>query len=160
MTDSHRVAMENLINAVISAYHTTRLSTVSPAEHILSKHNVQTAFADLFSAKDAEIVQLQETVGRVQASARALSSTQTEIYEHYRKASVLNTEAIETLDSEREANALLTQEIDELTERLQVIAQEVSLAEQSCPHCSGDCAGANPPVINCPMQMLKTIITG
>lgn len=62
-------------------------------------------------ALSAEVERLNETVRRVQASARALSSTQAEIYGYYVKNSGLNHEAISTLDSEREANARLTDEL-------------------------------------------------
>ena len=54
----------------------------------------------------------QETVRKVQAAARTLETTRCEIYDHYRKASVINTEAVATLDSEREGNAILTAELE------------------------------------------------
>ena len=66
----------------------------------------------------------QETVRRVQASARTLTATQAEIYERYHKATGINTEAVATLDSEREANAILTAEVAVLTaERGRLLAR-------------------------------------
>ena len=62
-----------------------------------------------------EYEEAQETVRRVQASARTLTATQAEIYERYHKATGINTEAVATLDSEREANAILTAEVAALT---------------------------------------------
>lgn len=74
--------------------------------------------ADTLAAQAKEIKRLNETVRRVQASARTLDATRAEIYDHYAKASQINTEAVTTLDSEREANAILTAEIERLREAL------------------------------------------
>lgn len=78
---------------------------------------IETAFADKEAlwaereaAKDAEIARLTETVRRVQASARTLDATQKQIYDSYAKSTAINQEAVATLDSERAANAILTEE--------------------------------------------------
>jgi len=57
---------------------------------------------------------LKETVHRVQAASRTLNSTNSEIYSGYVRASKINSEAVATLDSERAANAILTEENEAL----------------------------------------------
>lgn len=47
MDDTEHALKVALIDAILSAYHTTRLSTTPAAEHILSKDGVQRAFAAL-----------------------------------------------------------------------------------------------------------------
>jgi len=63
-----------------------------------------------------------KTVKRVQASARTLTAVQGQIYEHYRKNSAINHEAVTTLDSERQANAILTDQLDAATRRADELA--------------------------------------
>lgn len=62
----------------------------------------------------AEIKKLVATLAKVRRSALSLTETQRQIYDHYQAASKINAEAVGTLDSERAANALLTEENDRL----------------------------------------------
>lgn len=66
------------------------------------------------TAMAAEIERLKETIRRVQASVRTLSKAQEEIYTTYARNSALNNEAVNMLDSERDANAIMTDEIERL----------------------------------------------
>lgn len=67
--------------------------------------------ADALEAAEREIERQKGLVRRVQASVKVIDATRTEIYDHYAKNSALNHEAIATLDSERAANAILTDEL-------------------------------------------------
>lgn len=80
--------------------------------------NCAEVLTDEITRLRAENAELRDTVRRVQSSARTLTATQKEIYDHYQKASKINTEAVATLDSEREANAILTAENAELQRKL------------------------------------------
>jgi len=89
--------------------------------------------ADLIEQQRAEIAALQaevakanETVRRVQASARTIDATRSEIYAGYVKAGKVNTEAVATLDSEREANAILTAENTALCNRVDALKESMT----------------------------------
>ena len=77
-----------------------------------------------------EIARLRATVKCVQTAARSLDATRTEIYDSYRKATVINTEAVATLDSEREANAVLTEEIERLRKHAEAMAAHLEWAHE------------------------------
>jgi predicted nuclease with TOPRIM domain len=77
-------------------------------KHECERNNLK----DCIEALNAENAGLNETVRRVQAAARTLETTRCEIYQHYVENSKINAVAVSTLDSEREANALLTADIE------------------------------------------------
>lgn len=85
---------------------------------------IETAFAEREAAKDAEIARLNETVRRVQASARTLDACQKQISDTYVTNSAINREAVATLDSERAANAILTEENTDLREQVAELVKE------------------------------------
>lgn len=88
-----------------------RLRDYGDGEYV-QNHYDRIEAADLIEALSAEIARLTETVRRVQAAARTLETTRCEIYQHYVENSKINAAAVSTLDSEREANALLTADIE------------------------------------------------
>lgn len=83
-----------------------------------------------------EIERLNATLEKVRRSALTLTETQRQIYDHYQKASTINKEAVSTLDSERECNALLTAEIDRLRQTLEWYAEQARLCRLI--HSEGD----------------------
>jgi len=93
----------------------TRARFQTRLEHSVRAHAVSLARIEQLEAENEA---MKETVRRVQASARTLDASQREIYDHYVKVSVVNTEAVATLDSERDANALLTERIEQLEREL------------------------------------------
>lgn len=74
--------------------------------------------ADMITALVAERDKALDTVKRVQAAARTLDVTRQQIADTYARNSAINKEAVETLDSERAANAILTAELDATREAL------------------------------------------
>jgi len=93
---------------------------------------IETLTRELAEAR-AEIECQKATVKRVQAAAKTLETTRCEVYNHYVNASKINTEAVATLDSERAANAMLTEGNDtlraELTDTKARLAEAVDLLE-------------------------------
>ncbi len=71
----------------------------------------------------AEIQKLNATLEKVRRSALTLTETQRQIYDHYQAASKINREAVGTLDSERECNALLTAEVEALRGHADAMAE-------------------------------------
>ncbi|MDR6511430.1 nicotinamide riboside kinase [Novosphingobium capsulatum] len=116
MTEPSKEAMERAQGLSGYAGRDCNFIPVAAVAGLIDQHD-----AALQSAR-AEIERLRETVRRVQASAKTLDATQSQIYDHYRKASVINVEAVATLDSERAANAILTNEIERLREALESAA--------------------------------------
>lgn len=68
-------------------------------------------------------------VKRVQGAFRGFQEAQKPITETYVRNSRLNSEAIATLDSERQANALLTAEVDRLTPYVEAFRREERRAD-------------------------------
>ena len=65
---------KSLIDAILDAYHTTRMAGVNAADHILSKPYVQKAFADFTASRTnsqdaliAELVRMGEALRKVEA---------------------------------------------------------------------------------------------
>jgi len=75
-----------LVNAIISAYHSTRLSEVPAAKHVLSSPMVQKAWADAFPAAsadtDSDIATVAYMLGRY--DKKAASADQVEAYGTHR----------------------------------------------------------------------------
>lgn len=90
----------------------------------------------LFGEAADEIEKLNATLEKVRRSALTLTETQRQIYDHYQAASKINREAVGTLDSERECNALLTAEIDRLRQTLEWYAEQARLCRLI--HSEGD----------------------
>ena len=84
-----------------------------------------------------EIERLNATLEKVRRSALTITEAQRQIYDHYQSSSKINREAVGTLDSERECNALLTAEVETLrdalrrqTENVAWMLNRVTLADQ------------------------------
>ena len=86
-------------------------------------HELAGRSANMITALVAERDKALDTVKRVQAAARTLDVTRQQIADTYARNSAINKEAVETLDSERAANAILTAELAATREALAVTMQ-------------------------------------
>lgn len=114
-----------------------RLRTFGAWAEVADRHRIVRDAADRIEALSAEVEHQKSLVRKVQASARTLDATRTEIYDHYVKNSAINHEAVATLDSEREANARLTEELAASESRNAKLVEALEKAAIRLAHLGG-----------------------